>query len=70
VLTCQDPGTVDHSRRTLTGQRFSVGSTVHFVCHKGYVLSGSGLLTCHNRDAAKPKWSDRLPKCLRESAPP
>ncbi|KAG7282463.1 hypothetical protein CRUP_000459, partial [Coryphaenoides rupestris] len=70
VLTCQDPGAVDHSRRTLTGQRFSVGSTVHFVCHKSYVLSGSGLLTCHNRDTAKPKWSDRLPKCLPERYEP
>ncbi|CAL8267215.1 unnamed protein product [Merluccius merluccius] len=70
VLTCQDPGSVDHSRKTVTGQRFSVGATVQFVCQKGYVLAGSGLLTCYNRDTAKPKWSDRLPKCLPERYEP
>ncbi|KAJ3589849.1 hypothetical protein NHX12_010690, partial [Muraenolepis orangiensis] len=70
VLTCQDPGPVDHSRRTVTGQRLAVGSTVQFVCLKGYVLSGSGRLTCHNPDTAKPKWSDPLPKCLPERYEP
>lgn len=68
VLTCQDPGTVAHSHRVLTGSRFSVGSTVQFVCNKGYVLSGNSLLTCYNRDSAAPKWSERLPKCVRKSA--
>lgn len=50
----------------ITGPRFNVGSTVQFVCNKGYVLSGSSLLTCNNRDSAVPKWSDRLPKCARK----
>lgn len=67
VLTCQDPGTVAHSHRVLTGSRFTVGSTLQFVCNKGYVLSGSSPLTCCNRDSAAPKWSDRLPKCVRKS---
>lgn len=67
VLTCQDPGTVAHSHRVLTGSRFTVGSTVQFICNKGYVLSGNSLLTCYNRDSAAPKWSERLPKCVRKS---
>uniref|UniRef100_A0A3Q3LPN3 Seizure related 6 homolog a n=1 Tax=Mastacembelus armatus TaxID=205130 RepID=A0A3Q3LPN3_9TELE len=66
VLTCQDPGNVAHSRKVITGNRFTVGSTVQFICNKGYLLSGSGLLTCYNRDSAKPKWSERLPKCVRK----
>uniref|UniRef100_A0A3Q2Z590 Seizure related 6 homolog n=1 Tax=Hippocampus comes TaxID=109280 RepID=A0A3Q2Z590_HIPCM len=64
VMTCQDPGNVQHSHRVNTGTRFAVGSSVQFFCNKGYILSGSSVLTCYNRDSAKPKWSDRLPKCL------
>lgn len=67
VLMCQDPGNVAHSHRILMGSRFTVGSTVQFICSKGYVLSGNSLLTCYNRDAAAPKWSERLPKCVRKS---
>lgn len=67
VLTCQDPGNVAHSHKVLTGSRFTVGSTVQFICNKGYVLSGNSLLTCYNRDSAAPKWSERLPKCVRKS---
>uniref|UniRef100_A0A8C7KI91 Seizure related 6 homolog n=1 Tax=Oncorhynchus kisutch TaxID=8019 RepID=A0A8C7KI91_ONCKI len=63
VMTCPDPGNVEHSRRMVTGSRFMVGSTVQYVCNKGYSLSGSTLLTCYNRDSANPKWSERLPKC-------
>lgn len=64
---CQDPGNVAHSHRILTGSRFTVGSTVQFICNKGYILSGNSLLTCYNRDSAAPKWSERLPKCVRKS---
>ncbi|XP_029556803.1 seizure protein 6 homolog isoform X1 [Salmo trutta] len=70
VMTCPDPGTVEHSRRVLTGSRFLVGSTVQYVCNKGYSLSGSILLTCYNRDTANPKWSERLPKCNPERYEP
>uniref|UniRef100_A0A669DPM9 Seizure related 6 homolog n=1 Tax=Oreochromis niloticus TaxID=8128 RepID=A0A669DPM9_ORENI len=65
VMTCQDPGNVQHSRKVITGSRFAVGSTVQFICNKGYILSGSSLLTCYNRDSAMPKWSERLPKCVQ-----
>uniref|UniRef100_A0A8C6PZ10 Seizure related 6 homolog a n=1 Tax=Nothobranchius furzeri TaxID=105023 RepID=A0A8C6PZ10_NOTFU len=64
VLTCRDPGNVEHSRKVMTGSRFAVGATVQFICNKGYILSGSSVLTCYNRDSAVPKWSDRLPKCI------
>lgn len=67
VLTCQDPGNVAHSHRILIGSRFTIGATVQFVCNKGYILSGNSLLTCYNRDSATPKWSERLPKCVRKS---
>ncbi|XP_010868648.2 seizure protein 6 homolog isoform X2 [Esox lucius] len=70
VMTCPDPGNVEHSRRVVTGTRFMVGSTVQYVCNKGYSLSGSSLLTCYNRDSANPKWSDRLPKCNPERYEP
>lgn len=58
---------MEHSRKVITGSRFAVGSTVQFICNKGYILSGSSILTCYNRDSAVPKWSDRLPKCVRKS---
>lgn len=67
VLMCQDPGNVAHSHRILTGSRFTVGSTVQFICNKGYILSGNSLLTCYNRNSATPKWSESLPKCVRKS---
>ncbi|XP_077963551.1 seizure protein 6 homolog isoform X3 [Gasterosteus aculeatus] len=70
VMTCQDPGNVEHSRKVIAGNRFTVGSTVHFVCNKGYILSGSSLLTCYNRDSATPKWNERLPKCAPEKYEP
>lgn len=70
VLTCRDPGNVEHSRKVITGNRFNVGSTVQFICNKGYILSGTSLITCYNRDSAMPKWSDRLPKCVPEKYEP
>ncbi|KAL7848339.1 hypothetical protein AOLI_G00230570 [Acnodon oligacanthus] len=70
VMTCQDPGLVEHGRRVLTGSRFTVGSSVQYVCNKGYSLSGPGVLTCYSRDTADPKWSERLPKCVPERYEP
>uniref|UniRef100_A0A3Q2NST9 Seizure related 6 homolog n=1 Tax=Fundulus heteroclitus TaxID=8078 RepID=A0A3Q2NST9_FUNHE len=70
VLTCRDPGDVEHSRKVISCARLNVGSTVEFICNKGYVLSGSGVLTCYKRDSAAPKWSDRLPKCVPEKYEP
>ncbi|KAG8450463.1 hypothetical protein GDO86_002935 [Hymenochirus boettgeri] len=66
VTTCQDPGDVPHSRRILSVSKFPVGSTVRYVCDKGYVLTGSSTITCYNRQAGVPKWSDRSPKCVPE----
>ncbi|XP_069040329.1 seizure protein 6 homolog isoform X2 [Lepisosteus oculatus] len=70
VVTCADPGTAEHSRRVMSGPRFTVGSTVQYVCNKGYVLSGNSLLTCYSRDSGSPKWSERLPKCVAETYEP
>ncbi|MGH0166944.1 UNVERIFIED_CONTAM: hypothetical protein FKN15_056845 [Acipenser sinensis] len=66
VTTCSDPGDVDHCRRVLSMNKFSVGSTVQYICNKGYQLSGNSLLTCYPHDSSGPKWSERLPKCMRE----
>ncbi|KAG7322613.1 hypothetical protein KOW79_013959 [Hemibagrus wyckioides] len=70
VMLCQDPGSVDHGRRLMTGSRFTVGSTVQYMCNKGYILSGPGLLTCYSRDTAEPKWSEKIPKCVPERYEP
>uniref|UniRef100_A0AAR2J0K3 Seizure related 6 homolog a n=1 Tax=Pygocentrus nattereri TaxID=42514 RepID=A0AAR2J0K3_PYGNA len=66
VLSCPDPGTVEHSRRVMSGPRLIVGSTVQYICNKGYSLSGNSLLSCYHHDSTGPKWSEKLPKCIRE----
>ncbi|XP_075052941.1 seizure protein 6 homolog isoform X2 [Mixophyes fleayi] len=70
VTSCSDPGDVTHSRRILSNAKFPVGSTVRYVCDKGYVLTGSTTVTCYNRQAGVPKWSDRPPKCVHEKYEP
>ncbi|KAL4647199.1 hypothetical protein GN956_G7842 [Arapaima gigas] len=70
VSSCPDPGAVEHGRRVMSGPRLTVGSTVQYVCNRGYVLSGNSLLTCHSRDSGGPKWSERLPKCVPETYEP
>ncbi|OCT94025.1 hypothetical protein XELAEV_18011688mg [Xenopus laevis] len=70
VNTCIDPGDVLHSRRIISVSKFPVGSTVRYVCDKGYVLTGSSTITCYNRQAGVPKWSDRSPKCVPEKYEP
>ncbi|XP_075449191.1 seizure protein 6 homolog [Ascaphus truei] len=66
VTACSDPGDAKHSRRILSNSKFPVGSTVRYVCDKGYVVTGSSTVTCYNRQAGVPKWSDRPPKCVPE----
>ncbi|XP_074870213.1 seizure protein 6 homolog [Carettochelys insculpta] len=66
VTSCKDPGDVEHSRRIVSSTKFPAGSTVLFVCDRGYALTGGSLLTCRDRQAGGPKWSDRLPKCTPE----
>ncbi|KTG48020.1 hypothetical protein cypCar_00018690, partial [Cyprinus carpio] len=70
IMSCNEPGLVDNSRRLVTGSRFAVGSSVEYICNKGYSLSGPGVLTCYSRDTADPKWSERLPKCVPERYEP
>lgn len=65
VVSCADPGKVEHSRRVLSGPHFTVGSTIQYVCNKGFILSGNSLLTCFNRGSSGPKWNQKLPRCLR-----
>ncbi|EHB13328.1 Seizure protein 6-like protein [Heterocephalus glaber] len=70
VTSCHDPGDVEHSRRLISSPRFPVGATVQYICDQGFVLTGSAILTCHDRQAGSPKWSDRAPKCLLEQLKP
>lgn len=70
VTSCHDPGDVEHSRRLISSPKFPVGATVQYICDQGFVLTGSAILTCHDRQASSPKWSDRAPKCLLEQLRP
>ncbi|XP_036051151.1 seizure protein 6 homolog [Onychomys torridus] len=70
VTSCRDPGDVEHSRRLVSSPKFPVGATVQYICDQGFVLTGSAILTCHDRQAGSPKWSDRAPKCLLEQFKP
>uniref|UniRef100_A0A3B5AC53 Seizure related 6 homolog n=1 Tax=Stegastes partitus TaxID=144197 RepID=A0A3B5AC53_9TELE len=45
VVSCADPGKVEHSRRVLSGPHFIVGSSIQYICDKGFTLSGNSLLT-------------------------
>lgn len=65
VVSCTDPGKVEHSRRVLSGPHLTTGSTIQYVCDKGFVLSGNSLLTCFSRGSSGPKWNQKLPRCLR-----
>lgn len=69
VVSCTDPGKVEHSRRVLSGPHLTAGSTIQYVCNKGFVLSGNSLLTCFNRGPSGPKWNQKLPRCLRTYSP-
>ncbi|XP_019116233.2 seizure protein 6 homolog isoform X2 [Larimichthys crocea] len=70
VVSCADPGKVEHSRRVLSGPHFTVGSTIQYICSKGFSLSGNSLLTCFNRGSSGPKWNQKLPRCLPETFEP
>ncbi|XP_044057676.1 seizure protein 6 homolog isoform X2 [Siniperca chuatsi] len=70
VVSCADPGKVEHSRRVLSGPHFTVGSTIQYICNKGFILSGNSLLTCFNRGSSGPKWNQKLPRCLPETFEP
>ncbi|XP_056138840.1 seizure protein 6 homolog [Lampris incognitus] len=70
VVTCADPGRVEHSQRVLTGPRLTVGSTIQYVCNQGYTLSGNSLLTCYHHGSVGPRWSQKLPRCLPETFEP
>ncbi|XP_068601887.1 seizure protein 6 homolog [Brachionichthys hirsutus] len=70
VVSCADPGKVEHSRRVLSGPHFTVGSTIQYVCNKGFTLSGNSLLTCFSRGPPGPRWSQKLPRCLPETFEP
>ncbi|KAK0135117.1 Seizure protein 6 [Merluccius polli] len=70
VVSCTDPGMVAHSRRVLTGPHLNVGSTIQYICSKGFTLSGNSLVTCYNHGSSGPKWNQKLPRCLPEAYEP
>uniref|UniRef100_A0A668AP43 Seizure related 6 homolog n=1 Tax=Myripristis murdjan TaxID=586833 RepID=A0A668AP43_9TELE len=70
VVSCADPGKVENSRRVLTSPHLTVGSTIQYICNKGFTLSGNSLLTCYNHGSSGPKWNQKLPRCLPETFEP
>uniref|UniRef100_A0A8C6T377 Seizure related 6 homolog b n=1 Tax=Neogobius melanostomus TaxID=47308 RepID=A0A8C6T377_9GOBI len=66
VVSCPDPGQVAHSRRLLSSPHFSVGSSVQYMCDKGFSLQGNSLLTCYSRGTGGPRWTHKPPACIRE----
>ncbi|XP_005169241.3 seizure protein 6 isoform X2 [Danio rerio] len=70
IMSCEDPGLVENSRRMVTDSRYAVGSSIEYICNKGYSLSGPGVLICYGRETAVPKWSEKLPKCVPERYEP
>ncbi|XP_028321319.1 seizure protein 6 homolog isoform X2 [Gouania willdenowi] len=67
VVFCPDPGKVEHSRRVSSSPQFTVGSTIQYICNKGFTLSGNSLLTCFQRGSSSPRWSQKLPTCVSET---
>ncbi|XP_034024867.1 seizure protein 6-like [Thalassophryne amazonica] len=70
VVSCSDPGKVEHSRRIMSSSHLNVGSTIQYICTKGFTLSGNSLLTCFNRGSSGPRWNQKLPRCLPETFEP
>ncbi|XP_013878344.1 seizure protein 6 homolog, partial [Austrofundulus limnaeus] len=70
VVSCYDPGSVENSRRILSGPHFTVGSSIQYICNKGFSLSGNSLLTCFSRGSSGPRWNQKLPRCLSETFEP
>ncbi|XP_069022613.1 seizure protein 6 [Embiotoca jacksoni] len=70
VVSCADPGKVEHSQRVLSGPHFTAGSTIQYICKEGFTLSGNSLLTCFNRGSSGPRWNQKLPRCLPETFVP
>ncbi|KAM9801205.1 seizure protein 6 homolog [Neosynchiropus ocellatus] len=66
VVSCTDPGTVEHGSRFRSGPKFTVGSTVQYFCDEGFTLSGNSLLTCYNGGSFGPRWNQKRPSCLPE----
>lgn len=70
VVSCPDPGQVAHSHRLLSSPHFSVGSSVQYMCDKGFSLQGNSLLTCYSRGTGGPRWTHKLPTCTPETFEP
>lgn len=59
---CGDPGIPENGLRQ--GNNFYIGSVLFFVCNSGYVLRGSGVLTCRYGDNNELYWDADLPQCV------
>nr|AAK00631.1 complement factor B [Halocynthia roretzi] len=58
VILCPDPGVPINGERI--GKIFTIGATVTFECHNGYVLVGEAEITC----LYFKQWSDNPPLCV------
>ncbi len=50
----------------ITGTGYSVGSTLEFACHDGFLLLGNSLITCQTFGI----WSGSVPICIMAPPPP
>ena len=59
LRSCGDPGEPVNGRKS--GDSYTVGSNVTFICDMGFVLRGALSIICNN----KAEWSYPLPVCVR-----
>ncbi|KAG7521368.1 hypothetical protein JOB18_046779 [Solea senegalensis] len=65
-VQCKDPGSLQNGERTAGFQPpHGYLSTVQFQCNSGYILNGSGIITC----GLDGNWSPR-PQCIKSTPTP
>ncbi|XP_060070475.1 uncharacterized protein LOC132550426 [Ylistrum balloti] len=68
---CQDPGTPENSIRREETSEFVIGTNIQFSCRRGYVISGSKIISCvRDPDTGIPSWTGSNPTCVRQCEKP
>ncbi len=63
-IRCEDPGTPQFGRRTVSDPNFGVDSTVKYSCQEGYSIQGRGTIRCRSPG----RWDASTPTCLADDA--
>ena len=73
IIGCSDPGTPLNSQRIIqpilpqpisSQDYFPVRTRIIYSCNSGYLLNGSGLLTCRDGNTNLPSWDASIPQCV------